>query len=54
MTELGKLGQTLIQEQIISNMPPANAPSTVKQKGFSLTLVHTGRMFDAVTYVVKT
>lgn len=53
MQRLGLKGVDLIQTQIASNMPPANAPGTVRQKGSSRTLIDTGRMLGAVTYKVE-
>lgn len=50
---LGIQGQTLIQNQIGSNMPPPNAPSTIAAKGSSSTLIDTGRMLGAVTWAVN-
>lgn len=49
---LGLQGQALIQNQIGSNMPPPNAPSTIRQKGSSRTLIDSGRMAGAVTWAV--
>lgn len=50
--KLGALGTGLIQDQIASNMPPSNAPSTIRQKGSSRTLIDTGRMRQSVTWEV--
>ncbi len=52
LPDLGKLGVNAITKQIDSNMPPRNAPSTVRQKGSDATLVDTGRMIGAVTWEV--
>jgi hypothetical protein len=50
---LGLQGQTLVQNQIGSNMPPPNAPSTIRQKGSSRTLIDSGRMIGAVTWAMN-
>lgn len=50
LQRLGMKGQDVIQAQIGSNMPPANAASTVKKKGSSKTLIDTGRLFQSVTW----
>ncbi len=52
MPKLGVLGTGMIQDQIASNMRPANAPSTIRQKGSSRTLIDTGRMRQSVTWEV--
>jgi hypothetical protein len=55
-TELNKLGLLAvgdIQDSINSNIPPANAPSTVKQKGSSKTLIDTGAMRQGVTHELE-
>lgn len=48
--------QTLIQNKIKSNVPPPNAPSTLKQKAKdgvgSATLIHTGLLLRSITYKV--
>lgn len=52
LPKLGAYGAGKIQDQIAANMPPANAPSTVKQKGSSRTLIDTGRMRQSVTWAL--
>lgn len=41
-----------LKQSITSNTPPPNAPSTVKRKGFSRTLIDTGHMLNSVAYEV--
>jgi len=50
LQKLGAYGAGLIQDQIASSMPPANAPSTIAQKGSSGTLIDTGRMRQSITW----
>lgn len=52
MPKLGVLGTGMIQDQIAANTPPPNAPSTIRQKGSSRTLIDTGRMRQSVTWEV--
>lgn len=52
MPKLGALGTGMIQDQIASNMPPANAPATIRQKGSSRTLIDIGRMQQSVTWEI--
>lgn len=52
LDRLGMLGVQLIQDQIGSNMGPANSPMTVELKGSSATLIDTGRMRQSVTWKV--
>ncbi|WP_406858497.1 hypothetical protein ABEG18_13060 [Alsobacter sp. KACC 23698] len=54
LQNLGMKGQDMVQMQILSNMPPPNAPSTVQQKGSSRTLVDTGRLVGSVTWAIDT
>lgn len=42
-----------IQARIASNIPPPNAPSTVKKKGSSTTLIDTGQLRSSITHRVK-
>lgn len=53
LPRLGLMGQKMIQKQILSNMAPANAPSTIRQKGSSRTLVDSGRMAQSVTWAIE-
>jgi hypothetical protein len=52
MPKLGALGTGMIQDQIAANTPPPNAPSTIRQKGSSRTLIDTGRMRQSVTWEI--
>lgn len=52
LPKLGALGTGMIQDQIASNTPPPNAPSTIRQKGSASTLIDTGRMRQSVTWEV--
>lgn len=42
--------ENAVVKKILSNVPPPNAPSTVRQKGSSKTLVDTGEMVGHVTH----
>lgn len=42
-----------IQARMATSIPPPNAPSTIKRKGSSVTLVDTGQMRSAVTYALE-
>lgn len=53
LPRLGIWGQGKIQQQIGSNMPPPNAPSTIRQKGSNKTLIDTGRMRQSVTWAIE-
>ncbi len=50
LAQVGLTGQDAIQQQISSNMPPPNAPSTIAQKGSTGTLIDTGRMRQSITW----
>lgn len=53
---LGILGASLasaVKRRITSNVPPPNAPSTVAKKGSSKTLIDTGRLLNAITWIVE-
>lgn len=50
LQKLGAFGAGKIQDQIASNMPPPNAPSTIRQKGSSTTLIDSGRMRQSITW----
>ncbi len=45
---VGLMMQTDIQDSIMSNIPPPNAESTIKQKGSSKTLIDTGLLRNSV------
>jgi hypothetical protein len=67
MSRLGAFVQAKIQAKIRSNLPPPNAPATIEAKiprsakgakrrraiAGNKTLIHTGRMLGAVTFVVR-
>lgn len=53
---LNRIGAFLvgqIQREINSNIQPANAPSTIKAKKSSRTLVDTGRLRSSITYEIR-
>lgn len=52
LPKLGALGAGMIQDQIAANTPPPNAPSTIRKKGSSRTLIDTGRMRQSVTWAL--
>lgn len=52
LPKLGVFGAGKIQDQIAANTPPPNAPSTIKKKGSSRTLIDTGRMRQSVTWEI--
>lgn len=52
LQKLGAFGAGKIQDQISSNMPPPNAPSTIAQKGSSGTLIDTGRLRQSITWAL--
>jgi len=52
LPKLGVFGAGKIQDQIAANTPPPNAPSTIRQKGSSRTLIDTGRMRQSVTWEI--
>ena len=53
LNQVGVFVQGLIQERILSNIPPPNAPSTIKRKGSDRTLIDTGRLLQSITFKVK-
>ena len=53
LPRLGLWGQQEIQDQIGSNMAPANSPVTVALKGSNRTLVDTGRLRASVTWALE-
>lgn len=53
LNRLGLMAVGDIKDSIGSNVPPPNAPSTVARKGSSRTLIDTGNMRQAVTFVVE-
>ncbi len=53
---LNRIGAFLvgaIQREINSNIQPANAPSTIRQKKSSRTLVDSGRLRSSITYEIR-
>lgn len=50
---LGQWAQGQVQARIASSIPPANAASTVRQKGSSGTLIDTGQLRSAISYGVR-
>lgn len=54
LSRLGLQAQGDVQEEITALRSPPNAPGTIKQKGSSNPLIHTGRMRQAVTHKVET
>jgi phage gpG-like protein len=53
LSQVGAKGASISQEAISSGIEPANSPSTVKRKGSSTPLVDTGRLKQAITYVIE-
>lgn len=54
---MGLLGQEMskdVREKIRSGIPPPNAPSTIKRKGSSHTLIDSAQLLGAVNYDVDT
>ncbi|MEF2551313.1 hypothetical protein VQ042_08035 [Aurantimonas sp. A2-1-M11] len=50
LSRLGILAQGHVQQEITALRSPPNAPSTIRQKGSSNPLIHTGAMRAAVTF----
>jgi hypothetical protein len=50
---VGRDLQTRIQKEIVSGVPPENAPSTVAKKGSSGTLRDTDQLLQSITYEVR-
>ncbi len=53
LNRLGAVAQGAVQRRIGSNIQPANAASTVKQKGSSKTLIDTGRLRQSIAWAVR-
>ena len=53
LKELGLFQKDLMQNEIITGDFVPNAPSTIRRKGSSKPLIDTGRMRQAVNYVIK-
>lgn len=52
LEEIGMDLENKIRNKILSNVPPANAPSTIKKKKSSHTLVDTGQLLNSVSHRV--
>ena len=50
---VGEIAVNDIKLKISDNVPPPNAPSTIKKKGSSRTLIDSGAMRQSVTYEVN-
>lgn len=53
LATIGVLHQRRIKAKISSNIAPANAPSTKRQKKSSKTLIDTGAMRNSIHYIVQ-
>lgn len=53
LRRIGENHQDRVKRKIGSNMQPANAPSTIRQKKSSRTLIDTGAMLNSVNYLVR-
>lgn len=53
LEQIGAKAASVSQEAISAGIEPANAESTVKRKGSSKPLIDTGRLRQAVTWVVR-
>ena len=42
-----------IQKKIVDIRTPENAPATIARKGFDNPLIHTGRMRQSITYMIR-
>lgn len=49
LQKFGLVAEIKITEKILSNIPPPNAPSTIKNKGSSQTLIDTGALLGNIT-----
>jgi len=50
---IGEFVKGAVQQKIVSNVPPPNAPSTIALKGSSMPLVDTGQLRQSITYTVE-
>lgn len=50
---IGTFWREHIRQKIASNVPPPNAPSTLRQKKGFVTLVDTGALYRAIRYVTR-
>lgn len=53
LDQIGAKAAATSQEAISAGIDPANAESTVKRKGSSKPLIDTGRLRQAITWVIK-
>lgn len=51
--DIGMYLENKIREKILSNVPPENAPSTIKAKGSSHTLIDDGILLASITHIVE-
>lgn len=51
--QIGMNLENKIREKILSNVPPENAPSTIKAKGSSATLIDDGTLLSSISHTVK-
>lgn len=50
---IGMYLENKIREKILSNVPPENAPSTIKAKGSSHTLIDDGILLASISHIVE-
>lgn len=53
LNQIGAKAASVSQEAIAAGIAPANAPSTVRQKGSSKPLIDKGHLRQAITWVIK-
>jgi hypothetical protein len=51
--QLGMDLENAIREKILSNIPPPNAPGTIKAKGSSHTLIDQGTLLDSIEHTTE-
>lgn len=52
LTRVGQRIRDGIRDRILAKIPPPNAESTIRKKGFDHPLLETGRFLEAITYRV--
>jgi hypothetical protein len=52
LTGIGERLQKLVRAKIKSNVPPPNAPSTIKRKGSARTLIDTKLLLESINFKV--
>ena len=52
LEKAGLIGQSAVQTNM-GGIPPPNKPETIRRKGSSVTLIDTGSLRQAITYVVE-